>query len=249
MPVRVEREDRVLVVEIQREEKRNAIDPEITAGVDAALNDLEDDPELWVGIITGGTSVFSAGSDLRLTGGEPTARGGEYGVIRREHQKPLIAAVEGLALGGGMEIVLACDLVVASRSATFGLPEIKRGLFALYGGVFRATRALPLNIAKEIVLTGDAITAERAASFGFVNVLCENGEALAEAKKLAARIVVNAPVSVRESLRVVERTIGAFDDLAWEATKDAARVVWASDDSREGRKAFLEKRDPIWRNR
>src|SRR5437773_5246188 len=144
MPVHVEREDHILVIEIQREEKRNAIDPELTAGIDAAMNDLEDDPELWVGIITGGTSVFSAGSDLRLTGGAPTARGGEYGVIRREHRKPLIAAVEGLALGGGMEIVLACDLVVASRSATFGLPEIKRGLFALYGGVFRATRALPL---------------------------------------------------------------------------------------------------------
>ena len=147
-----------------------------------------------------------------------------------------------------MEIVLACDLVVASRSASFGLPEIKRGLLALYGGVFRATRALPLNIAKEIVLTGDAITAERAASFGFVNVLCENGTALAEAKRLAARVVVNAPVSVRESLRLVERTVGAFDDQAWAATKDAARVVYASEDSVEGRDAFLEKRTPVWRN-
>jgi enoyl-CoA hydratase/carnithine racemase len=249
MPVRVERDGRILVIEIQRQEKRNAIDPELTAGIDAAMNELEDDPELWVGIITGGTSVFSAGSDLRLTGGDPTPRGGEYGVIRREHQKPLIAAVEGLALGGGMEIVLSCDLVVAARNATFGLPEIKRGLLALYGGVFRATRALPLNIAKEIVLTGDPISAERAAAFGFVNVVCENGNALAEAKKLATRVVDNAPVSVRESLRVVERTVGAFDDLAWAATKDAARVVWASEDSREGRAAFLEKRDPVWRNR
>jgi len=249
MPVRVERDGRVLVIELQREEKRNAIDPVLTEGIDAAMNELEDDPELWVGIITGGMSVFSAGSDLRLTGGKPTPRGGEYGMIRRTHQKPLIAAVEGLALGGGMEIVLACDLVVASRSASFGLPEIKRGLFALYGGVFRATRALPLNIAKEIVLTGDAITAERAASFGFVNVLCDNGTALAEAKRLAARVVVNAPVSVRESLRLVERTVGAFDDQAWAATKDAARVVYASEDSVEGRDAFLEKRMPVWRNR
>jgi enoyl-CoA hydratase/carnithine racemase len=249
MPVRVERDGRVLIVEIQREHKRNAIDPEITAGIDAALNELEDDDDLWVGIITGGPSMFSAGSDLRLTGGEPTPRGGEYGVIRRGHHKPLIAAVEGLALGGGMEIVLSCDLVVASRSATFGLPEIKRGLFALYGGAFRAPRALPLNIAKEIVLTGDPISAERAAAFGFVNVLCENGDALAQAKALAARVVANAPVSVRESLRVVERTVGALDELAWAATKDAARVVWASDDSREGRAAFLDKRDPVWRNR
>jgi enoyl-CoA hydratase/carnithine racemase len=249
MPVHVERDGRVLVVEIQREHKRNAIDPELTAGIDAALNELEDDDELWVGIITGGPSMFSAGSDLRLTGGDPTPRGGEYGIIRREHRKPLIAAVEGLALGGGMEIVLACDLVVASRSATFGLPEIKRGLFALYGGAFRTPRALPLNIAKEIVLTGDPITAERAAAFGFVNVLCENGTALAEARTLAARVVANAPISVRESLRVVERTIGANDDFAWEVTKDAARVVWKSEDSHEGRAAFLDKREPEWRNR
>ena len=249
MPVHVERDGRILVVELQREHKRNAIDPELTAGIDAALNELEDDDDLWVGIITGGSSMFSAGSDLRLTGGDPTPRGGEYGVIRREHRKPLIAAVEGLALGGGMEIVLACDLVVASRGATFGLPEIKRGLFALYGGVFRAPRALPLNIAKEIILTGDPITAERAAAFGLVNVLCDNGSALAEARTLAARVVANAPISVRESLRVVERTIGAFDDLAWEATKDAARVVYKSEDSREGRAAFLDKRDPVWRNR
>jgi enoyl-CoA hydratase/carnithine racemase len=115
--------------------------------------------------------------------------------------------------------------------------------------VFRAPRALPLNIAKEIVLTGDPITAERAAAFGFVNILCDNGEALAQAKVLAARVVANAPVSVRESLRVVERTIGAQDEHAWQVTKEAARVVWASDDSREGRAAFLEKREPVWRNR
>jgi enoyl-CoA hydratase len=148
-----------------------------------------------------------------------------------------------------MEIVLACDLVVASRSARFGLPEIKRGLFAVYGGVFRAPRALPLNIAKEIVLTGDPIDAERAASFGFVNVLCEVGQALPEALALAARVVNNAPVSVRESLRLLERTVGALDDLSWERTAEATAVVFASEDSREGRRAFLEKRDPVWKNR
>jgi len=249
MPVHVQRHDHVLVMRIDREEKRNAIDPDTTAGLDAAMNELEDDDELWVGIITGGRSVFSAGSDLRLTGGDPTPRGGEYGIIRRSHAKPVIAAVEGLALGGGMEIVLACDLVVASRAACFGLPEIKRGLLALYGGVFRAARTLPLNIAREVVLTGDPISAERAASFGFVNVLCDDGEALDEALRLAARIVVNAPVSVRESLRILERTVAALDDVAWEETRSAARVVFRSEDSAEGRAAFLEKRPPVWRNR
>lgn len=249
MTVQVERRGRVQVITVQREAKRNAIDPETTAGIDAAMNELEDDPDLWVGVITGGPAVFSAGSDLALTGGKPTERGGEYGIIRREHRKPMIAAVEGLALGGGMEIVLACDLVVASRSARFGLPEIKRGLFALYGGVFRAPRALPLNIAKEIVLTGDPISAERAERYGFVNVLCDEGRALDEALALAARIVVNAPVSVRESLRLLERTVGALDELAWQYTAEAAQVIYASDDAKEGVRAFLSKRPPEWRGR
>jgi enoyl-CoA hydratase/carnithine racemase len=249
MPVNVERQDRVLVVELQREAKRNAIDPELTAGIDTAMNLLEDDPELWVGIVTGGPSVFSAGTDLRLGSGDPTARGGEYGIIRRSHAKPLVAAVEGLALGGGMEIVLACDLVVAGRNARFGLPEIKRGLFPVYGGAFRSGRALPLNIAKEILLTGDPISATRAAEFGFVNVLCDDGRALAEAETLAARVVANAPVAVRESLRVLERTSGALDDQAWQVTAEAAAVVFASEDAREGTKAFLDKRAPQWRNR
>jgi enoyl-CoA hydratase len=249
MSVLVERQGRVQVIHLQREAKRNAIDPDTTVAIDAAMNELEDDPELWVGIITGGTSVFSAGSDLRLTGGPRTERGGEYGFIRRPDRKPMIAAVEGLAYGGGMEIVLACDLVVASRSARFGLPEIKRGLFAAYGGVFKAPRALPLNIAKEVVLTGDPIGAERAATFGFVNVLCDEGEALTEALTLAARVVANAPVSVRESLRLIEQTVGALDDLSWERTAQTTAVVFASDDAREGRAAFLEKRDPRWQNR
>jgi len=249
MTVNSERRGRALVIRIEREAKRNAIDPETTAGLDAALNALDDDPGLQVGILTGGPSVFSAGSDLRLGSGEPTPRGGEYGVIRRAHANPRIAAVEGLAFGGGMEIVLACDLVVAAKSARFGLPEIKRGLFAVYGGVFRSARALPLNVAKEIVLTGDPITAERAAGLGFVNVLCEDGRALDEALALAERIAANAPVAVRESLRVLEQSAAVLEDIGWQLTADAAKAVFASEDAREGRDAFLEKRAPIWRGR
>jgi enoyl-CoA hydratase/carnithine racemase len=148
-----------------------------------------------------------------------------------------------------MEIVLACDLVVAGRSARFGLPEIKRGLFAVYGGAFRSARALPLNVAKEIVLTGDPIGAERAAGLGFVNVLCEDGRALDEALALAERIAANAPLAVRESLRVLEQTAAALDDLGWQQSADAARAVFGSEDAREGCDAFLEKRAPVWRNR
>ena len=249
MTVEVQQIGAALVMRLDREAKRNAIDAATTAALDAAMNRLEDDDDLQVGIVTGGTSVFSAGSDLKVMAGEPTPRGGEYGIIRRTHLKPLIAAVEGLALGGGMEIVLSCDLVVASRSASFGLPEIKRGLFAVYGGVFRAPRALPLNIAREVVLTGDPISAERAERFGFVNVLCEPGQALDEALALSARIVANAPVSVRESLRVLEASVTANDEVAWRVNEEARVAVYASEDSREGRQAFLEKRPPVWRGR
>src|SRR5438067_498750 len=155
MPVQTEARARVLVVSIRREHKRNAIDQEIADGIGAALDRLEDDPELWVGVLTGTPAVFSAGSDLAASKSRSTAtdRGGEYGVIRRDRVKPLIAAVEGPALGGGFEIVLACDLVVAARDASFGLPEVKRGLVPTCGGLFRAPRALPLNVAKEMLLT------------------------------------------------------------------------------------------------
>ena len=249
MSVNVERREQILVVTLARPEKRNAIDPDTAAGIDEALNRLEDDPSLQVGIVTGGPDLFSAGSDLRLGSGEPTERGGEYGIIRRTCGKPLIAAVEGLAFGGGMEIVLACDLVVAGRGARFGLPEIKRGLIAAYGGVFRAPRVLPLNIAREIVLTGDPISAERAAHFGLVNTLCDDGRALEAALELAVRVAVNAPVSVRESLRVLDESAAESDRIGWALMEGAVQTISGSEDAREGRQAFLEKRAPRWRGR
>jgi len=236
------------VVTLRRVEKRNAIDEDMALGIDEAMNELEDDDDLWVGIVTGGTEVFSAGSDLRVGSGPGTARGGPYGVIRRRRVKPLVAAVEGPALGGGMEIVLACDLVVASRTATFGLPEVRRGLLALYGGVFRAARALPLNVAREIVLTGDPIDAERAERLGLVNVLAAPGRALEEAVRLAERICVNSPVAVRQSLRLVD-ACAVDEGPAWRRTDEAMAAVVASEDAREGRAAFLEHRPPTWRGR
>lgn len=249
MAVTVARRGGILVVTLARPEKRNAIDPDTAAGIDEALNQLEDDPHLQVGVVTGGPDLFSAGSDLKLGSGEPSERGGEYGIIRRTGLKPLVAAVEGLAFGGGMEIVLACDLVVAGRSARFGLPEIKRGLIAAYGGVFRAARALPLNIAKEIVLTGDPISAERAAQFGLVNTVCDDGSALDAAFELADRIAVNAPVSVRESLRVLDESAAESERVGWSLMKDAVQAIFTSEDAREGREAFLEKRAPRWKGR
>jgi enoyl-CoA hydratase/carnithine racemase len=249
--VSTEVHERVLVVRIEREEKRNAIDQALADGIGAALDRLDDDSELWVGIITGTSTVFSAGSDLASSsdGIARTARGGEYGVIRRDRAKPLIAAVEGPALGGGFEIVLSCDLVVAASTASFGLPEVKRGLVPTCGGLFRTPRALPLNVAKEMLLTGDRLSPERAYALGFVNVVTEPGEAVAGALALAARICSVGPVGGRASLRALERTVAEGDELGWEATVAATDAILASDDIREGMAAFFEKREPRWTGR
>jgi enoyl-CoA hydratase/carnithine racemase len=246
MPVTSERIGRVLLIRLDRDAKRNAMDREMTLGLDAAMNRLEDDTELWAGVLTGNGRAFSAGSDLADPDRNHTERGGPYGLIRRDRRKPLIAAVDGPAYGGGFEMVLACDMVVASRRARFALPEVKRGLLALYGGIFRAARALPPNLAREMALTGEPIDAERAAALGLVNRLCDDGTALEQALALAERICANSPVAVRESLRVLNQSIAAADQLAWQLSEEAARNVRASADSQEGIAAFLEKRPPRW---
>lgn len=249
MGVSTETRGRVLLIRLDRDAKLNAMDRDMTLALDAAMNQLEDDEALWVGVLTGQGRAFSAGSDLADPDRNSTERGGPYGLIRRERRKPLIAAVNGLAYGGGFEMVLACDLVVAVRGARFALPEVKRGLFALYGGVFRAARALPLNLARELALTGEPIGAERAHAFGLVNRLCDDGAAVEVALALAADLCANSPVAVRESLRVVNRAIEVSDEAAWQLSAEAAATVRASDDSREGIAAFLGKRPPRWTGR
>jgi enoyl-CoA hydratase len=246
--VTTEVRERVLVVRIDREAKRNAIDPDITAGIGAALDRLDDDPELWAGVITGTAAVFSAGTDLRA-GMSSTERGGNYGIIERRRQKPLIAAVEGFALGGGMEVVLACDLVVASTTAGFGLPEVHRSLVPTCGGMFRAPRALPLNVAREMLLTGDPIDAGRAERLGFVNRLVGPGEALDEAVALAQRICRNGPVGIRETMKVLGGLVADDDVEAWRLTRAAEAVIYAADDTKEGVSAFFERREPRWTGR
>jgi enoyl-CoA hydratase len=248
MTVEVVRHERVLVATIRREAKRNALNAEVTAGLDAAMNELEDDPELWCGILTGGPSVFSAGADLGAGPGEPTERGGLVGLIQRRRTKPLIAAVEGFALGGGLELTLCCDLVVAARDATFGLPEVKRGLMPDFGGAFRIGRALPANVAREMLLTGDPISAARAERLGFVNVLTEPGDALAGALELAARICANAPLAVRAALDVFSSELGDEHD-SWQRSHDAHEALLGTEDVREGIGAFFERRPPVWKAR
>jgi enoyl-CoA hydratase/carnithine racemase len=215
MPVTVDHEEHVAVVTLDRPEKRNAMDAEMTAALDDALNRLDDDPAVRVIVLASSSKVFSAGTDLRTGSGGPTGRGGPYGIARRAHGTPIVAAVEGAALGGGFEIVLACDLVVASTGASFGLPEVSRGVVATCGGLFRAPRALPLNLATELLLTGDPIDARRAAELGLVNRMTEEGGALREAVALATRIARNSPVAVAATLRAVHLHAGALDQLGW----------------------------------
>jgi enoyl-CoA hydratase/carnithine racemase len=249
MSVETERIGRVLVITMRREHKRNAIDSSITAGLDAALNNLDDDPELWCGVLTGGPKVFSAGADLAAGPGDPTPRGGIAGIIRRHRAKPLIGAVEGYAIGGGMELVLCCDLVVAARTALFGLPEVKRGLMPDFGGAFRVARMLPANVAREMLLTGDTMTAERAERLGFVNVITDPGGALAAAIELANRVTENAPLAVREALAIVNAEISGDEELSWERSDVAHARLVASEDVREGIEAYFGRRAPHWQAR
>ena len=246
--------DHCAVITIDRPEARNAVSPEVARGIEAAIDAAEGDDAVRVAVLTGTPPVFSAGADLKAIqagrGDElATARGGFAGLVRRERTKPLIAAVEGAALAGGTEIVLACDLVVAARGARFGLPEVKRGLVAAAGGLFRLGRRIPLNLALECALTGDPIEAELAHQHGLVNHLCEPGEALAAALELARRITANAPLAVRESRAIVLDCTGGDDDEAWHRTNDARDLVATSDDVREGVAAFIEKRAPVWTGR
>ena len=238
--------EQTLIIGLNRPAKRNAINAAVTRGIDEALNLLEDDDDLWCAVITGGPAVFCAGVDLAEGPGDPTERGGQAGIITRSRTKPLIAAVEGNALGGGLEIVLSCDLVVASRTAAFGLPEVKRGLLAGFGGVFRAPRALPANVARELALTGESIDAERAERLGFVNRLVEPGLALDTALGLAATICGNAPLAVRESLALAHQEINGDESESWRASDAALGRLFETADLAEGVNAFLERRDPVW---
>lgn len=246
--------DHVGTITINRPEARNAVNAEVASGIEAALDQAEADDDVWVVILAGAGPVFCAGADLKaISAGEAgslvTARGGFAGLVARQRTKPLIAAVDGPALAGGTEIVLACDMVVASTEARFGVPEVKRSLVAAAGALFRLPRKLPANLATELVLTGDPISAERAHQFGMVNVLCEPGEAMARALELAGRVAVNAPLAVRESLAVMNYTRDVSDDEAFAESNRAMARLSATEDFAEGPLAFIEKRDPVWKGR
>ena len=253
-----EKQGNLAVITINRPDARNAVNTAVAQGIEAAVDKLEADDEVWAGILTGARTakgyIFCAGADLKQMstdpGGMSTKRGGFGGLVTRERAKPLIAAVDGPALAGGTELALACDLLVASRTAVFGIPEVKRNLVAAAGGLFRLPRKLPRNIAMELALTGRLdFPAERAHHFGWVNVLCEEGQALEAAKKLAAQICENAPLAVRESRRIMLAATDQPDDVGWRMSGEGIVKMFQTEDFKEGLAAFVEKRAPRWKGR
>ena len=249
--VLVEHIDGLVVITINRPDQRNAVNRAVSYGVCEAVDELDRNPALRVGILTGAGGNFCSGMDLKafLRGEQTRVEGrGILGLARTPPKKPLIAAVEGYALAGGFESMLVCDLVVAARNATFGIPEVKRGLAAAAGGLIRLPRLIPQRIAMEMALTGDMFPAERLYQYGLINALVEPGQALEEAKKLARRIMVNAPLSVAASKRViVEQRDWPLAEM-FDRQEEITAGVLKSQDAREGAAAFAEKRAAVWKS-
>jgi crotonobetainyl-CoA hydratase len=256
--VRVQHHERTMVVTINRPEVRNCVNAEVSQRIGDALEEADHDPEVRVVVVTGaGDRAFCAGADLKaLARGEPVVPEGSpwgfAGYVEHHISKPTIAAVNGFALGGGTEIALASDLVVAAETATFGLPEVTRGIMAGAGGPFRLTAQLPPKIAMELLLTGSTLDAPTARQLGLVNRLCPASDVLDEALALAAAITANAPLAVQASKRVargIRDGAVVAEEAAWELSRSELRAVKATADAKEGPRAFAERRAPRWQGR
>ncbi len=249
--VTVETRDKVCIITINRPEARNAINYETAKALAAALDAFDADPNVVVGILTGANNTFCSGMDLKAfakDGQRPyVGDRGFAGMCERPPRKPMIAAVEGYALAGGFELALACDLIVAASSATFGLPEVKRGIVAGAGGMMRLPGRIPYHIAMEWVLTGDMFSAERVAEYGLLNRLVEPGQALEAAIELASRITLNGPLAVQTAKRIVTESRDWSQEHMFDLQRPRVAHVFASADAKEGATAFAEKRAPVWR--
>jgi enoyl-CoA hydratase len=243
----------VLLLTLDRPDARNAIDRPLAEAIGAALDELDADPDLRVGVLTGAGKGFCSGMDLKAfaaTGERPWAGDrGFAGIVRRAADKPLIAALEGFAVAGGLEIALACDLIVAAKGTRVGIPEVKRGLVAAGGALLRLPRLLPAALAAELALTGELTTADRLYELGAINRLTEPGEAVAAALELAATIAANGPLAVAASKVILREQRSWPDTEFFERQAAIADPVMASEDAREGARAFGEKRPPQWRGR
>ncbi len=248
--VLIERRGRVLVVTLNRPDQRNAVNAALAHGIAGAMDELDREPELSIGIVTGAGKGFSAGMDLKafVAGESPHVEGrGFAGITRRAATKPLIAAIEGFAVAGGLEVALSCDLIVASRGARLGIPEVKRSLVAAAGGLLRLPRMLPRNIAMELALTGEPMLAERGFELGLVNRLTEPGEALTAALELAETIAQNGPLALAASKRILQESVDWPEAEFFARQNEIAGPVMSSEDAREGATAFAEKRPPVWK--
>ncbi|ABH00508.1 possible carnitinyl-CoA dehydratase (plasmid) [Rhodococcus jostii RHA1] len=250
--VLVERRGAVQVITINRPEAKNALNLAVAEGIAAAVDELDESDELRVGVLTGAGGVFSAGMDLKafLRGESPAIEGrGLCGITQSTPRKPLIGAVEGWALAGGFELLLACDLIVAAQTARFGVPEVKRSLVAGGGAALLLPRRLPYAVALELLLTGEPFSAERAAAVGLVNRVTESGAALKAAVDMATAIAKNGPLAVAATKEIAQKTTDWALAEGWQEQATIMGPVFASEDAKEGATAFAEKREPVWRGR
>jgi enoyl-CoA hydratase len=250
--VLAERREGVLLITINRPEVRNAVNAAVAAGVAGALEELDDDDSLSVGVLTGAGGFFCAGMDLgAFVKGEAPWFGdrGFAGISQRASEKPLIAAIEGFAVAGGMEIALACDLIVAARGAKMGIPEAKRSLVAAGGALLRLPRRMPYHLVMELALTGDPLPADRFYELGLVNRLAEPGSAVDVALELAATLAKNGPLALIASKRILQEQFDWQSSEMWQRQAEITAPVMSSEDAREGASAFKEKREPVWRGR
>lgn len=250
-PVGVERRGHVLIVTLNRPEAKNACNLAMASGIHAAMDRLDDEDDLFVGIITGAGGTFSAGADLKaLERGERgvTERGG-FGMFKRPARKPLIAAVEGYAVGGGLELCLCCDLIVAASDAKLGLPEVRHNVVAVGGGLFRLPRRIPYHLAMELALTGQLRDAAFFQQYGLINRVCAPGGALEEAINLTELLLVNGPTALAASKQIMRQASDWTDAEAWDKQAPIAAHAFDAEDRREGVRAFAEKRKPVWQGR
>ncbi len=243
--VLTEARGRVLVITLNRPDAMNAINTALAQGLLRAVEELDGNPDLTVGVLTGAGRGFCSGMDLKAFATEGPPIGMDQ-FIREGAKKPLIAAIEGFALAGGLELALSCDLLVAAAGVKIGIPEVNVGLFAAGGGLLRLPRVLPYAVAMELALTADPITAEQAHTYGLVSRVSEKGAALETALTLAERIAKNAPLGVAASKQLIRMSLDVTEAEFWEAQKPLVGKVFTSNDAKEGPRAFAEKRAPNW---
>lgn len=244
--------DGIMTVTLNRPEAKNAANRAVAVGVAAAMDELDSNDSIHVAIITGAGGTFCAGMDLKafVSGEMPMVEGrGFAGLTEAPPRKPLIAAVEGYALAGGLELAISCDLIVTADNAKFGIPEVKRGLAAAAGGLMKLPRQIPSRLAMEMAITGDFITAQRAYEMGLVNQIVPAGTALEAAKVMAARIVANGPLAVAISKQVVQESADWSAQEMWKKQQDLVMPIFGSEDAMEGSIAFAEKRAPNWKGK